>query len=168
MEVRKEFLLLCAVTLATLVSTAAAEAASIDQYYTGWNAHPSGRIDYCIYYFKTDPNADHYDHQFCIRLRKEYFPSKPGGIYFYDPKSGKYWGRYIGSAGEGQYAILKKPVSNEEFNQVTAQDFELPSKTFGVAFRDDTPKLAQMQPPPEFVRPAVVFQQAAQPTVCYT
>jgi hypothetical protein len=76
-----------AVTL-TLAATASDLRAQERQVYGDWKEHPSGGYWFREYRFQPTANAQ-YERHLCI-----YYPSRPGHFYYYDPKSGLYWGRY--------------------------------------------------------------------------
>jgi hypothetical protein len=65
-------------------------------YYTSWNYYPSHSYHYTSYYYT--PTRYHY----CI-----YYPSYPRYVYYYNPYSRSYWGRYDLEGKEGaQYSEL--------------------------------------------------------------
>ena len=73
------------------------------QYYdTTWAYSTTYNYYYVTYYYQPVVTQTSYDYHYCI-----YYPSQPTYIYYYNPVSQVYWGRYeIGSKGDKRYSIL--------------------------------------------------------------
>src|ERR1051326_1500222 len=74
-----------------LLSTNMTHAQGRQFYSKYWQKE--GGYYYKNYYYKTTPNAKSYRYHRVI-----YYPSRPRYYYYYNPYSGKYWGRWDCSA----------------------------------------------------------------------
>src|SRR5689334_881621 len=72
------------------------------QYYdTTWTYAPSYGYYYVNYYYLPQPTYTTYYYHYAI-----YYPSSPSYVYYYNPVSQAYWGRYeLGSKGDKRYSI---------------------------------------------------------------
>src|SRR4051794_6320870 len=79
---------------------AARAAYGLRQYYdTTWAYSPSYTYYYVRYYYLPAVTYTTYEYHYCI-----YYPSQPSYIYYYNPTTQVYWGRYeIGSKGDKRY-----------------------------------------------------------------
>ena len=59
------------------------------QYYSSWSYYPTTRYYYRTYYYYPTPVATTYSYHYTI-----YYPSQPRYVYYYNPVSRQYWGRF--------------------------------------------------------------------------
>jgi hypothetical protein len=118
---------------------------SLRQYYdTTWSYAPSYGYYYVNYYYLPSPTYTTYSYHYCI-----YYPSQPSYIYYYNPVSQVFWGRYaIGSKGDKRYSILAQKDRKKDLKDIPESAFppaaampSIPGAEDGVA----------MEPPPENV-----------------
>src|SRR5262245_15508643 len=77
-----------AVLGATLLSASSALAYGRSYYY-GWTYYPQNNYYYNAYYYKPAPSYSNYNYHYCIS-----YPTQPNYVYYYNPYSNQYWGRY--------------------------------------------------------------------------
>src|SRR4051794_31058398 len=58
-------------------------------YYSSWNYYPQRTYYYVNYYYKPTVASTDYSYHYCI-----YYPSAPRYVYYYNPYTRHYWGRY--------------------------------------------------------------------------
>src|SRR4051794_16072485 len=59
------------------------------QYYSSWSYHTTPRYYSRTYYYYPTPAATTYSYHYCV-----YYPSQPRYVYYYNPVSRVYWGRF--------------------------------------------------------------------------
>lgn len=134
-----------ALTLTLLVVSAATAASRLRQYYdTSYTYSETYRYYYVTYYYAVTETQTTYDYNYCI-----YYPSQPSYIYYYNPSSQVYWGRYeIGSKGDKRYSILAKKDRKKDLKAIPESAFPKPSKMPEIPGSEDG---VAMAPPPENV-----------------
>ena len=114
-------------TLLAVLGFAAPVAAAygLRQYYdTSWAYNQSYGYYYTNYYFHTSVVQTTYDYHYCI-----YYPSQPRYIYYYNPSSQVYWGRYeIGSKGDQRYSLLAEKDRKKDLKDIPEKAFPKPAK----------------------------------------
>jgi hypothetical protein len=115
------------------------------QYYdTSYTYAPSYNYYYLRYYYRPTVTYTTYDYHYCI-----YYPSTPQYIYYYNPVSQVYWGRYeIGSKGETRYSILAEKDRKKDLKDIPESAFPKPAAMPDIP--GSTDKVAIL-PPPENV-----------------
>jgi hypothetical protein len=85
-----------------------------------------------------------YDYHYCI-----YYPSQPSYIYYYNPSTQVYWGRYeIGSKGDKRYSILAQQDRKKDLKDIPESAFPEPAAMPTIPGAKDN---VTIQPPPENV-----------------
>ena len=115
------------------------------QYYeTTYTFSETNNYYYLNYYYKTTVTQTTYDYNYCI-----YYPAQPNYIYYYNPVSQVYWGRYkIGSKGEKRYSILEQKDRKKDLKDIPESAFPEPAKMPRIpGAKDDV----AIEPPPENV-----------------
>ena len=132
-----------ALGLAALPATGLAQ--SVRQYYdTTWSYSPSYNYYYVRYYYLPVSTYTTYDYHYCI-----YYPSQPRYIYYYNPVSQAYWGRYeIGSKGEKRYSILAEKDRKKDLKDIPEAAFPEPAAMPKIPGASDD---VAIEPPPENV-----------------
>ena len=122
-----------------------AQAAFRRQYYdTSWNYNTNYGYYYTNYYFTTTVTQTTYEYNYCI-----YYPSQPTYIYYYNPGTNVYWGRYeIGSKGEHRYSMLEPKDRKKDLKEIPESAFPKPGAMPTIPGSKDDEKMA---PPPENV-----------------
>jgi hypothetical protein len=132
--------------VAVLACTAPAGAASaLRQYYdTTWAYSSSYSYYYTTYYYQPTVIQSTYSYHYCI-----YYPSQPQYIYYYNPVSQVYWGRYeIGSKGDKRYSMLAEKDRKKDLKDIPESAFPKPAKMPTIpGAKDDV----AIEPPPENV-----------------
>ena len=104
-----------ALTLSALAAPLAIANYRYRQYYdTSWSYNPSYSYYYVTYYYQPVVTQTSYNYHYCI-----YYPSQPRYVYYYNPVSQVYWGRYeIGSKGEKRYSILADKDRKKDLKEI--------------------------------------------------
>lgn len=115
--------------------------ASYRQYYSGWRYYPQRTYYYTTYYYKPAPTYTTYSYHYCV-----YYPSQPRYVYYYNPYSRQYWGRFDleGKPGE-QYSLLKEEDRKERLEDIPETAFPKPAAMPAVPESQDG---AAIEPPP--------------------
>jgi len=115
------------------------------QYYDdSYTYSPTYNYYYVRYYYKPTVSYTNYDYHYCI-----YQPSYPQYLYYYNPTSQTYWGRYeLGSKGEKRYSLLAEKDRKKELKDIPESAFPAPAAMPAIPGSDD--KVA-IEPPPENV-----------------
>jgi hypothetical protein len=128
-----------------LATSTAAFANYFRQYYTpGWAYSVSNSYYYTTYYYQVTVAQPVYYYHYCV-----YYPAYPTYIYYYNPYSQVYWGRYvIGSKGNDGYSILAKEDRKKDLKDIPESAFPAPGPMPTIPGAKDG---VQMLPPPENV-----------------
>ena len=132
--------------LAVLVFTVPAGASyGPRQYYdTTWAYSQNYGYYYTTYYFQTTVIQTSYSYHYCI-----YYPTQPHYIYYYNPSSQVYWGRYeIGSKGDKRYSLLAEKDRKKDLKDIPESAFPKPAKMPTIPGAKDG---VAIEPPPENV-----------------
>ncbi|MGH7127124.1 MAG: hypothetical protein ACREJB_11220 [Planctomycetaceae bacterium] len=108
---------------ALLCDGAAEEArAAFRQYYSGWSHAPERGYFYRKYHYKPDAAGSRYEYHYCI-----YYPSDPRYVYYYDPETQVYWGRFDTQGEPGrQYSLLPSGLQSTKLSDVPDEAFPPP------------------------------------------
>ena len=122
-----------------------AAAADLRQYYdTTWDYRPSYGYYYTTYYFQPTVVQNTYSYHYCI-----YYPSQPQYIYYYNPVSQVFWGRYeIGSKGDKRYSLLAEKDRKKDLKDIPDSAFPKPAEMPTIPGTKDG---VSIEPPPENV-----------------
>jgi hypothetical protein len=115
------------------------------QYYdTSWTYSSNYGYYYTSYYFQPTVTYTTYSYHYCI-----YYPSQPQYVYYYNPSSQVYWGRYeIGSKGDKRYSLLAEKDRKKDLKDIPESAFPKPGKMPTIpGAKDDV----AIEPPPENV-----------------
>ncbi len=136
---------LLAVTLGAAAAPFASAHYGYRQYYdTTWAYSTTYNYYYVTYYYQPVATQTSYDYHYCI-----YYPSQPTYIYYYNPVSQVYWGRYeIGSKGDKRYSILADKDRKKDLKEIPEKAFPEPGKMPTIPGAKDS---VAMEPPPENV-----------------
>jgi hypothetical protein len=131
--------------LASSVPLAAGANLGVRQYYdSAYTYSPTYSYYYVRYYYKPTVTYATYDYHYCI-----YYPSYPSYVYYYNPSTQVYWGRYkLGSKGAERYSILTEKDRKKELKDIPETAFPAPAAMPSIPGAND--KVA-MDPPPENV-----------------
>jgi hypothetical protein len=134
-----------AMGLALAFGPAAPAAYGQRQYYeTTYTYSPSHSYYYVRYYYRPAVTDTTYDYHYCI-----YYPAQPGYIYYYNPASQVYWGRYkIGSKEGEQYSILAQKDRKKDLKDIPESAFPEPAAMPTIPGSSDN---VAMEPPPQNV-----------------
>jgi len=133
---------------AMLATTPLCRAATFRQYYGArWIYHPARAYYYTTYYYLPSPQATTYSYHYCI-----YYPAQPRYIYYYNPVTQAYWGRFeVGSTGEAQYSLLEPQDRKQDLKQIPEQAFPKPGRMPMIPGTSDE---VRMDSPPDANLPA--------------
>ncbi len=134
-----------ALVLAFGIIPTVALAQGLRQYYdTTWSYSQNNSYYYVNYYYQPVVTQTTYDYHYCI-----YYPSQPSYIYYYNPTSQVYWGRYkIGSKGDQRYSILAQKDRKKDLKDIPEEAFPEPAKMPTIPGAKDG---VTITPPPENV-----------------
>jgi len=137
--------ILVLVLTALLVGPRLCEASGPRQYYdTNWSYNTTNNYYYVNYYYRPLVTQPTYDYHYCI-----YHESQPRYIYYYNPTTQAYWGRYeIGSKGDARYSILAAKDRKKDLKDIPETAFPKPAKMPSVPGAKDS---VAIEPPPENV-----------------
>jgi hypothetical protein len=133
-----------AAVLATCVFAASAGAKLYygRQYYSGWSYYPSGGYYYSSYYYKPYASYQDYNYHYCI-----YYTYQPRYVYYYNPYSKVYWGRFDTKGKEGeQYSLLAEKDRKEKLKDIPESAFPKPGAMPEIPESKDGVKI---EPPPK-------------------
>jgi hypothetical protein len=90
------------------------------QYYdTTWSYNQNYSYYYTTYYYQTTVTQTTYDYHYCI-----YYPERPTYIYYYNPTTNVYWGRYkVGSKGDERYSMLEEKDRKKDLKDIPDDKF---------------------------------------------
>lgn len=109
-----------AVLGATLACASSAHAYGRSYYY-GWTYYPQNTYYYNAYYYKPQPTYSSYNYHYCI-----YYPSQPSYVYYYNPYSNQYWGRY--DLEQKGYSLLAEKDRKKSLKDIPESAFPKPGK----------------------------------------
>jgi hypothetical protein len=134
-----------ALTLGLAFLPSVRAAGYLRQYYdTTWTYSPSYGYYYVNYYYLTTVTQTTYNYHYCI-----YYTSHPSYIYYYNPTTQVYWGRYkIGSKGDERYSLLDPKDRKKDLKDIPESAFPEPGKMPVIPGAEDG---ATIEPPPENV-----------------
>jgi len=118
---------------------------ALRQYYdTTWTYSPTYSYYYVSYYYQPYPTQTTYDYHYCI-----YYPSQPSYVYYYNPSTQAYWGRFkLGSKEGEQYSMLEPKDRKKELEAIPESAFPTPGPMPTIPGAKDG---VAMEPPPENV-----------------
>ena len=113
------------------------------QYYdTTWSYSQSYNYYYVYYYYRPVVTYTTYEYHYCI-----YYPSQPSYVYYYNPTTQVYWGRYkVGSKGDERYSILAEKDRKKDLKDIPEEAFPKPGPMPTIPGAKDG---AAIEPPPE-------------------
>lgn len=122
MKTPRDFIIaVCFVMGLGLGSPAEADAA-LRQYYSGWTYYAARGYYYRTYYSKPDEEYLGYQHQYCI-----YYTAQPRYLYFFDPETRVYWGRFDTHGEPGaEYSVLAEKDRREKLTDIPESAFPPP------------------------------------------
>lgn len=137
--------LVLALSVLAVAPAAAWAAFGLRQYYDNSYSYSSSyNYYYTRYYYKPTVSYATYDYHYCV-----YYPSYPQYVYYYNPSSQVYWGRYeLGSKGDKRYSLLAEKDRKKELKDIPEKAFPAPAAMPEIPGSDD--KVA-IEPPPENV-----------------
>ncbi len=116
--------LIIATVLAGCMLTAQQSQAAHRQYYSSWSYHPRHSYYYRTYYHRPHVRYNSYNYHYCV-----HYPSRPRYVYYYNPHSRRYWGRFDLEGTEGaQYSILDPEDRKERLSDIPEAAFPEPAE----------------------------------------
>jgi hypothetical protein len=120
---------------------AVGQAAAYRQYYSNWVSAPERGYSYCVYYFKPNAADTEYQQHYCIA-----HPRRPNYVYYYNPATKAFWGRYLVSSGDRpHYSELAEKDRKGSLDQIPESAFPEPGAMPPIPRSTDG---ALMLPPP--------------------
>lgn len=143
MNIRKPLTTVAALGLLAVAFALPNEVDAQRKYYGSYSQkYNAGAYSY-RYYNYYSPKYGQYKKHMAV-----YYPSRPKYVYYYNPYTKKYWGRY--DVTTGGYSLLPNHLKKERLNEISESDFppegQMPPPEPGI----DDPML----PPPESVGPS--------------
>ncbi|MCA8987009.1 MAG: hypothetical protein KDA78_05180 [Planctomycetaceae bacterium] len=94
------------------------------QYYGGWSYQPQRSYYVRSYYYKPTPTYTGYRYHYCV-----HYPSQPRYVYYYNPYSRQYWGRFDLEGKDGaHYSLLEEKDRKEKLEEIPEEAFPAASK----------------------------------------
>lgn len=129
-----------AVTVGGLVSVGpkVAEAAFYygRSYYSSWSYYPSSSYYYSSYYYKPYSSYTGYKYHYCV-----YYPSTPSYVYYYNPYTSQYWGRY--DLEKKGYSLLAEKDRKKNLKEIPETAFPAPGKMPAIPESEDGVAMAE-------------------------
>ena len=122
------FMLLIVAAAFAATASSEAQAGGHRQYYSSWSYHPTYNYYYTQYHYKPTPTYQTYSYHYCI-----HYPAQPRYVYYYNPHSQQYWGRFDkeGKPGE-QYSLLKPEDRKKVLEDIDPKAFPEPGAMPGI------------------------------------
>jgi hypothetical protein len=140
---RRKVMLIAAMTLlvvgSTFAGTVAANYLAGRHYYGGWNYYPSRTYYYSHYYYKPQPTYQGYKHHYCV-----YYTATPRYVYYYNPVSKVYWGRY--DVKEKGYSMLAEKDRKDDLKAIPETAFPKPGEMPPIPDSEDGEKMLPIDP----------------------
>ncbi|QDU40818.1 hypothetical protein Mal4_51800 [Maioricimonas rarisocia] len=138
------------VIMTSTESTEAEAGYGYRQYYSSWNYYPSYRYYYRTYYYKPYRRYSGYRYHYCI-----HYPSRPRYVYYYNPHSRRYWGRFDLQGKDGaHYSLLKKEDQRENLADIPEDAFPAPAAMPQIPEAEDGVQIEMPEGVPEQDLPA--------------
>ena len=120
---RRSLLCLALVAVAITSAVPAAMAARYfrRQYYSSWSYYPSQSYYYSYYRYQPYSGYDGYRNHYCV-----YYPSTPRYVYYYNPYSQQYWGRY--DLEQKGYSMLEEKDRKPKLSEIAESAFPKPGQ----------------------------------------
>jgi hypothetical protein len=90
-------------------------------YYSGYTYYPQRSYYASYYYYKPYVSYPSYNYHYCV-----YYPTRPRYVYYYNPYSRSYWGRYDLDA-QG-YSMLAEKDRKGTLNDIPETAFPKPGE----------------------------------------
>ena len=109
------------------------------QYYSTWSYHTTTRYYYRTYYYYPTPAVTTYSYHYAI-----YYPSQPRYVYYYNPVSQVYWGRFeFGANGKPKgYSLLAQKDRKGKLGDIPESAFPAPAAMPAIPESGDGEKMA--------------------------
>ena len=108
-------------------------------YYSTWTYYPQRTYYYVNYHYKPVATAETYNYHYCI-----YYPATPRYVYYYNPYTRHYWGRY--DLKEKGYSMLAEKDRKANLKEIPDAAFPKPTEMPAIPESADGEK---MLPPPK-------------------
>lgn len=128
--------------IAASVGVAAVEvgAAVYRQRYSSWNYHSTRRYHYRKYYYKPYTSYTGYQYHYCIHYPTTVYPRRANYVYYYNPTSRTYWGRY--DLEKKGYSMLAEKDRKGKLEDIPESAFPKPGEMPPIpGSKDKTPML---------------------------
>ena len=130
----------CSLLTATVLSSSVlANNLAGRHYYGGWNYYPARTYYYSHYYYKPYATYEGYRHHYCV-----YYHSSPRYVYYYNPVSRVYWGRY--DLKEKGYSLLAEKDRKEDLKSIPETAFPKPGQMPPIPESDDGERMLPIDP----------------------
>jgi hypothetical protein len=134
----RQGLICAAVCLAGAFGANSKADAAYRQYYTTWSYNTDANYYYRTYYYYTYADAPTYSYHYCV-----HYPATPRYVYYYNPVSRRYWGRFDTEA-KG-YSRLEEKDQKENIKDIPESAFPKPGEMPAIPDSKDNVK---MEAPP--------------------
>lgn len=122
-----------------LVATNQECSAAGRHYYSTWSYYPQRTYYFVNYYYKPYETSQDYSYHYCI-----YYPATPRYVYYYNPYSKVYWGRY--DTKDKGYSLLAEKDRKSNLKEIPDSAFPKPGEMPTIPDSKDGEK---MLPPPK-------------------
>jgi hypothetical protein len=109
------------------------------QYYSSWSYYTTTRYYYRTYYYYPTPVSTTYSYHYAI-----YYPSQPRYVYYYNPTSQAYWGRFeYDENGKAKgYSLLAEKDRKGNLADIPESAFPAPAAMPAIPGTTDGEKMA--------------------------
>jgi|GEM_PF-1259683 len=138
----------CCLTLCCLIGligvglaqpTPAAANSLARHYYSSWTYYPSRTYYYSYYYYKPTPSYNSYQYHYCV-----YYTAQPRYVYYYNPVSQYYWGRY--DLDEKGYSLLAEKDRKKDLKDIPEKAFPKPGEMPAIPGSEDGERMLPIDP----------------------
>ncbi len=154
----KRVALVAALTIFTAGGSGGAYQGAARQSYGAWTYNAEKKYHYREYKYKVNAGDKEYQHQYCI-----YFKADPKvnnkWVYFYNPATEKYWGRYP-TVNNDTYKVqaekrqevwseLPDKYRQKDIYQIDAKSWPEPKQNYCPAIPGAADATPMLSPPPD-------------------
>lgn len=107
-------------------------------YYSNWTYYPQRSYYYVQYYYLPATTYTDYSYHYCL-----YYPTQPSYVYYYNPYSQVYWGRY--DLKKKGYSMLAEKDRKKNLKEIAEEAFPKPGEMPTIPEAKDGER---MLPPP--------------------
>ena len=138
-SVSRRRLLIAVLGLLAVASSVQGALLARRHYYGGWTYYPSRTYYYTNYYYYPTTTSTNYRYHYCV-----HYPTQPRYVYYYNPYSSVYWGRY--DCEEKGYSLLAEKDRKADLKEIPEKAFPKPGEMPEIPESTDGEKMLPIDP----------------------